>query len=1324
MSAYQYNFNGLSPQSFERMVQALCAKVIAPGIQVFGSGPDGGREASFRGKMNYPSITDPWDGYLIVQAKFKERPGDADEDGRWVKEQLEKELDEFDRSSNRTKPHYYLLVTNAVLSPVGGKGWKDKLDALLSKRSQEERDRAARLSYERKEHVEPFFKNAHIWGRDELVAHLDTHRDIARRNAAFILTGDVLALIYEHFQSKNRNFDQIMRRFLTRELRNDQYADLDQARNTAERNTRLAQVFIDVPAASERLEDPPEGEFRSIMRQFFEEGKQQLNPAGFDDAGLKGRSRTGRLVLVGGPGQGKTTVGKFLCQLHRAALLLPVRERLAPEDLGILEGIEQLCKEEQVGLPLARRFPVWISLAEFAKSLADKSTTSMLQFIQRRIAERSDTEIDRGDLRAWLREYPWLLVLDGLDEVPAASNRASVMEGVHGFMSEIAECGGDVMVVATTRPQGYSDEFSPSHYAHVWLAPLSTKQSLRYATRLANAKHGDNSDRSKKILEQLEKAAVQPATARLMRSPLQTTIMFTLVEQGGTPPEQRWKLFEEYYETIYRRESNKPTDDAALLRTYKSDIDEVHRRVGLHLQIRSERTGGTDASMTGAELQGVVRQRLQEEGHKEAELDRIGQQLVSAASNRLVFLVVRSTTLSNNTTVHHHGFEIRSLQEFMAAWALLQGSDKEKQSRLEQIATSAYWRNVFLFAAGACYSKHEHLRDFLDTLCRDLNERDPFSFLRTGSVLATEILLDGLLLQMPKYARLMAKTVLEIVSAESTSFVDRAFLAVRHLEAGDLESRLRPLTTEPPEKHPNAWRLAATFAGKQHEWACEMLRQRCRESPENHLSFCLAASEWFSERSRPMRGAVPDPSIYEVEIAAACKIINTWRSEDKFVYLPPGFGGWIRKSDSYSRIPLAGFGGKDHSLCVLTLKQARVLYQSLQFEAHNNEWDFVNRCIDFAVAPTCAALEKTLRAAAERDEFPGLRPLVWPLAALMHSCSSKDEFQQAALRLADGDLGTPADWHAAEARWERDGARPEDFDHASNVGGLWDRQISRVGFPLGASFGSSVTLLQDKSGPDRFARLDRSFRSASSRVSKLPNGVVRCILDDATSSSRWAERGSLAAHAQTIQQLLRRHHWMNHADLALLAWQCSSSDPEFFDRLDDFGAVSTWQCKKQERGIEHIEISQLCHQFVLKNRQSLGALTFTAKYAQDRCMPFFEAPVSRLKSQERNERVSAILQCLATLRNDSRLACDLAERTLDLAALESGLIAAAVRVAEQTPNAAQLTYFKELLGNLSDYRLRHDAATGLANAVQRRTSGLEEPSTQRKLGLEFLSAGI
>lgn len=88
-----YNLTGLNPRDFEHLIQSLAMEVIASGVTPFGDGPDGGREATYNGKMAYPSSTSPWNGYLVIQAKFNVRPtNDSTRDGDWALDQLKADL--------------------------------------------------------------------------------------------------------------------------------------------------------------------------------------------------------------------------------------------------------------------------------------------------------------------------------------------------------------------------------------------------------------------------------------------------------------------------------------------------------------------------------------------------------------------------------------------------------------------------------------------------------------------------------------------------------------------------------------------------------------------------------------------------------------------------------------------------------------------------------------------------------------------------------------------------------------------------------------------------------------------------------------------------------------------------------------------------------------------------------------------------------------------------------------------------------------------------------------------------------------------------------
>jgi hypothetical protein len=262
-------FFGFSPEAFEQFARALALSVFGPGVSTFGNGPDGGREATFRGEVPYPyPPATQCSGYGVIQAKCKEKSESTEKDQKWALKLLNNELKAFVTSEKRDpKPEYYVFVTNVELSSTAG-GGRDKADRLL------------RWYYGKL----PLRGHA-VWDANQLTAFLTRYEDLRRRFVAYLTSGDVLAAMLAEIERKQPKATRILTAFLERELRADEAARLDQAGNRTEEQLRLAHLFFDLPASIEqRLLPPDEKPDKTgklppgVLWELLRDGSRKLDP--------------------------------------------------------------------------------------------------------------------------------------------------------------------------------------------------------------------------------------------------------------------------------------------------------------------------------------------------------------------------------------------------------------------------------------------------------------------------------------------------------------------------------------------------------------------------------------------------------------------------------------------------------------------------------------------------------------------------------------------------------------------------------------------------------------------------------------------------------------------------------------------------------------------------------------------------------------------------------------------------------------------------------------------------------------------------------------
>ncbi|QVI20916.1 hypothetical protein KHQ06_33360 [Nocardia tengchongensis] len=365
---------------------------------------------------------------------------------------------------------------------------------------------------------------------------------------------------------------------------------------------------------------------------------------------------------MGGPGNGKTTMSKFLIQVYRAALLAGA-DNLGAEHQNAIEATTTRLRDlGRDGLPKFRRWPIRIDLAEYAEEQGLKEDSTLLRWIAHKVTQRLNAaRVTASALDSWMKRWPWFLVLDGLDEVTEPRIRQRLIAQINEFVDDADGDNCDILVVVTTRPTGYREDIAPTYFERIDLSRLAISEAVAYGIHSAQVRLNGDNEKVERISRQLRKAAENDSLRHLMQTPLQVLIMTIIVEGAGRLAPDRYSLFWGYYETVFRRERSKPTTHARLLQDHSKTILTLHQRVGFELQVSSESDVST-ALMAPAALRQVAWKILLDEGFQPAHGDSdLLDRIVTAATHRLVLL----TPISRGQ--EGLGFDVRSLQELMAA---------------------------------------------------------------------------------------------------------------------------------------------------------------------------------------------------------------------------------------------------------------------------------------------------------------------------------------------------------------------------------------------------------------------------------------------------------------------------------------------------------------------------------------------------------------------------------------------------------------------------------------------------------------------------------
>ncbi|MFJ2751516.1 NACHT domain-containing protein [Streptomyces sp. NPDC087297] len=688
-----YHYEQLDDERFQHLCQALLTREF-PGTQCFPVGQrDGGRDA-------VQFIGAPKGKYRLFQVKFVRNPFSVQDPHKWLVDTMNGEMPKI-RKLLQEHPGAleYVLLTNVAGTAFPEFGSIDSLNEVLNT------------------DVPVPIRG---WWRDDLDRRCDAAADVKWAYPDILRGTDVLQAIAKSVgpDLQGRRVD-VLRSFAVDQFELDSEVRFKQV----ELSNDILGLFVDVPAKISVKQD--ERKKRG--------GSHAIGPHSEPygvNAWTERETSTGAatlllnevvsqmsdvVVLEGGPGQGKSTLAQYVCQVHRMKIL-------GDSDFDSLPDEHK---------PKFARFPIKVDLREYATWLSGKNpfgqeqneprpshqSKSLESFMSALISERSGgLTFTPDDLSVVARSSALLVVLDGLDEVAEVRLRNEVVREITFAAKRLKESASSLQLLVTTRPSALAEVSDfPAKMFHRWtLTRLGRDLIEEYAARWARSRRLPQKE-SAELRKVLADKLNQPHMRDLARNPMQLAILLSVIHtRGSSLPDKRTALYDIYVELFLAREAEK----SDIVKKRQEILIDVHRYLAWVLHSEAE-TGRALGKIESHRLRDLIKDYLVSEGRDPG----LADELFTGLAQRVVFLVGAVEGLFE--------FEVQPLREYFAGRFLYEtapyspvGSPRAgtKDERFDAVARNTYWLNVTRFYAG-CFSKGElpSLVDRLEVLASDVD---------------------------------------------------------------------------------------------------------------------------------------------------------------------------------------------------------------------------------------------------------------------------------------------------------------------------------------------------------------------------------------------------------------------------------------------------------------------------------------------------------------------------------------------------------------------------------------------------------------------------
>lgn len=726
-AAGRYLYERLGDQRFQQLCNALLAHAF-PDLTCFPVGQaDGGRDA--RRRLGTAS------GQLIYQVKSTTRA--LGNPVTWLDAAIKHEYESITRLVADGASGYYLL-TNVAGTGMRDRGSMDRLDERLQ------------------HHSRHFGIPMDCWWRADIDARVDAApRELTWAYADMLAGHDAIRYLLDAERGEGRAAElrELVLKVVATQWQEDAkvkftQVDLD--------SYELADLFVDVEAhrrASPRA-TPPSGLPLRPRRGALSEASE---PEALGGAAAYLLAAAQPLTVVRGePGQGKSTLGQYICQIHRAEFLhrqdraggadpepgtmstrLPLRVDLR-DYARWLDGGDPFGESDPDEQPVrrARRRPGPATVEAFLAVL-----------LTARSGGRAATVADVQDI---LARFPALVVLDGLDEVARDAARTHVVREIDQF---VARLGTDTtvhpQVVVTTRPNASGlPEPTPDSFETISLARLGPALRTSYLRKWADVR-GIRGRERRELQRTFDQRSSEPHIAQLADNPMQLTILLYLMQRRGVSvPTARTELYTSYMQTFLDREASK----TGAVQRHRADLEEVTAFLGWHLQSHAE-TARDSGRMTTAAIKSAINTYLYEAGKDTS----LVEDLFTAVTDRVWALTSKISGTFE--------FDVQPVREYFAAaylyrFAHTTTAELSRSRLLRELISRPYWLNTARFYAGFANPNEiaglvEGLEDALDV---------PALYARQIRTAAWTLLGDGVFAARPRTQQRVTELLIDDLS--------------------------------------------------------------------------------------------------------------------------------------------------------------------------------------------------------------------------------------------------------------------------------------------------------------------------------------------------------------------------------------------------------------------------------------------------------------------------------------------------------------------------------------------------------------------------------